>query len=822
MTKLLTIVRQALRQVRAYPLESTLIVVALAVGVGALSAVAALYGVSDEITRRLRADLSAREFTILPATVDAYAELSEDQLAIPFEATHNIDLRFREEQMDELRQHAPAVDHVYFRVSRAFTTAAITGSLGPGSPPPSVISVTEDFQPAASVPLERGEWFSSAGHEEGRRVVVIRESETDLIRLGITGDPLGQELPMARSQGVAPYTVMGILDPEHELGDFAIGYVPYSPTHTERPDRFYAAVDDFGNLPEAAEQLRLAVERIWGGAALVQSPASLWQVTSAERNRALLLAGFASVGLLLASLNIANLMMARVRRREGSIAILRSVGASQGDIRRQVIAEAALLGLFGGVLGVVLMQLFLTSLVASAAPVVGDFADSVAFPPIAVVATVLVAVALTVLIGFAPAIGGGRTTAIVGAQASAAAFNSMLPRSFRRSPVRVVLSSLQVVVSAAAIVTALHVTVLGDSAMPETDHFYLKWDGLNQSFSSSHVFRFDQAGIERMLELSPAVLDLAEWFPNFGSGLMIVDDRQYAIRGLRMVGPSYMDMMGVTVVAGEPLDGRLLNPPGVLLEQSVAELVFGGSDAALGRELTMRRSQSASMPPPLTFQVVGVYNYDNQPSHPLATTERVPAIALVMPSYPFASREVLASAETPRSLEAREQLLAAASVVYGHRQDTVFQITEVSLNLVRQRQLIAQTTTIVTIMAIVAIALAAIGIVSLAVLETAERVREIGLKRALGASSGQIAFEVMGSTMVLATAAALAGIVAAWLAAPALSSALSQSLLSGLTVPLQWVLALATIGLIALISSCMGWLVGQRAARTDPVTALAE
>ena len=70
--------RSALRQLRTYPIESALIIIALAVGIGALSAVATLYGVNDEITKRLRADITSRQFTIVPATADNFSSLNTE------------------------------------------------------------------------------------------------------------------------------------------------------------------------------------------------------------------------------------------------------------------------------------------------------------------------------------------------------------------------------------------------------------------------------------------------------------------------------------------------------------------------------------------------------------------------------------------------------------------------------------------------------------------------------------------------------------------------------------------------------------------------
>jgi len=103
-------------------------------------------------------------------------------------------------------------------------------------------------------------------------------------------------------------------------------------------------------------------------------------------------------------------------------------------------------------------------------------------------------------------------------------------------------------------------------------------------------------------------------------------------------------------------------------------------------------------------------------------------------------------------------------------------------------------------MAITALILAAVGIFSLSVLNTAERTRDIGIRRALGASKGQIAREIAGSATAIATVATVIGIGAAWVVSPSLSKELSGSLLSGIGIPLSVALALLTLGIVLVLS----------------------
>jgi ABC-type antimicrobial peptide transport system permease subunit len=814
--------RTALRQIRAYPVESALIVIALAVGVGALSAVAALYGVNDEIAQRLRSDLTAREFTIMPATSGSLASLQGGRLAAPLLAGQEVDLRFAEEDLAALRELAPSVDYFYINQMSDFTLRVVDRVT------PSVRAVSPDFTAAGSVKVARGSWFSESDFSEQRRVLVLAESQAE--RLGLKGDPLGQEIPMNYADaGGAPYTVIGILDPEHEppmtSGLTVGGYRPYADRGPRRaPGRLYAAVQDPRQIPQAAEELQFAVERIWNGEAIVLAPTSLWQASAAERNRALLLAGFASVGLLMACLNITNLMLARVRRREKTIAIQRSLGATKADVRRQVLTEAGLLGLLGALLGIILTQVLLSSLIGTAAPALIELLSTVSFPPSAIIVTLLATIAVTMIIGIAPAARAANATIIPGAAATSDLAPG-LPKPLRRNPARLALTALQLIISGAAIVIGLHVLALGNNARPETEFFTVNTVNADNEHWDYHVF--SQASVDPLMDLAPGVAGITAWDFVFAPGVIVLPDQEYAISSIRLVGPNYLDLVGADVIAGSPLSGRTDGnfAEELLLEQGVAEQLFGTTDNALGQELTVRRVTYTPSVPPRTFRIAGVYSYENHES-PFGPPERVAAIANHTGQGTYS---ILAAANSAQADSARQQLIAAARTVYGgsysESSSEVYKMNFVTQGLYAPAQLqeaLNQATFLFSLMAITAIILAAVGVFSLSILNTAERTQEIGIRRALGASSGQVAREITGTATVTAAAATTIGIVLAWITAPSLSATLSESMLSGLEIPRHISLALTTLAIIILLSSILGWIVGHRATRANPSAILNE
>lgn len=827
MANIVVHVRAAFRQLRTYPVESALIIIALAVGVGALSAVATLYGVNDEIAKRIRADITSRRFTIMPATSDDFANLSSENLILPVRQNQPTNMRFTLADLEAIKELAPGVDHIYYRIERQWFPASWSRTSGLGM----AMAVTSDYTDLAGIEVARGSWFSQEDFDLGRRVVVL--TERHLAELGIEGDPIGREIPMNYADmGGAPFTIVGVLPPGHEVastssGGFpVVGYVPFTET---TPSVFlYAAVDDPRRLEAAGEELRLAAERHWGDQVVVRAPTSLWQASAAERTRTLFLAGFASVGLLMASLNITNLMLARVRRRARAISIQRSLGATTRFIRTQILTEAAVLGLIGGALGVALSQVLLGALLASAAPGVAELLETVSFPLSSVVVTLIASVVVTMIIGLVPAARAAGTQ-IIPSATSAVDLAPGLPKPLRRNPARLVLTTLQLVISGAAIVVGLHVLSLGNSVKPDVSVFTIEARGGPADNARVILPVFKPQDLPELLELAPAIDGLTTHdFSRFSYAYAVVDDHEYVIAGVRQVGPEYMAMADAELVAGSPLTGtadpRMQSE--LLLERSVAEHVFGSADAAVDGSITLRGRYADSRDPfgEQEYTVVGVYAYED-PGHAYGTPEK--AAALANPPNDGSSG-LMAIAPRDRAPEAMAELTAAARARYGSRftsigatYDLHFSTNELWSHDQLERTL-NQAMFIFTLMAITAIILAAVGSFSLSILNTAERTTDIGVRRALGASRSQVAREIAGSAALIATIATLAGIGVAWLASPSLSASLSDSLLSGIQVPVHTSLALVTLGLVLLTSGFLGWLVGFRATRAAPSSVLSE
>ncbi len=109
-----------------------------------------------------------------------------------------------------------------------------------------------------------------------------------------------------------------------------------------------------------------------------------------------LLAGIAALSLIVGGIGVMNIMLVAVTERVREIGLRKAVGATAGDIRRQFLSEASMLGLSGGLAGALIGSV--------GAEVLPHWADvSLSLSPVAVVGSVVVAVGIGLMSGVYPA-----------------------------------------------------------------------------------------------------------------------------------------------------------------------------------------------------------------------------------------------------------------------------------------------------------------------------------------------------------------------------------------------------------------------------------
>jgi putative ABC transport system permease protein len=231
----------------------------------------------------------------------------------------------------------------------------------------SVLGTTVEFPTVRDMKVASGTYFTQAQVDHKEKVAVL--GSTLAQSLFGSADPVGQYL----SVGTAELTVIGVMAPRGSVGgtDFdARLYTPitvvfqkFTPSQFARflGDRvrlIYVKIDSPKSLTEVTTQIALLLEQRHKVSADTADFTITTQqdiITTQESTTAAfrsLLAWVAGVSLLVGGIGIMNIMLVSVTERTREIGIRQSVGATTDDIRMQFLAEAVLLSIVGGLIGV--------------------------------------------------------------------------------------------------------------------------------------------------------------------------------------------------------------------------------------------------------------------------------------------------------------------------------------------------------------------------------------------------------------------------------------------------------------------------------------
>jgi ABC-type antimicrobial peptide transport system permease subunit len=265
-----------------------------------------------------------------------------------------------------------------------------------------------------------------------------------------------------------------------------------------------------------------------------------------------------------------------------------------------------------------------------------------------------------------------------------------------------------------------------------------------------------------------------------------------------IVGARYFETLGIDLVRGRPLGGLDDEPePVVVVNEALARMFWPGEDAVgkrldgepgwlvvgVAADVQMRSLRSAANP--------GVY-------YPLAHAYS-PRMVVHVASEPGRSVSAAALRETVAALDAE---LPVGAVVDLHEAMTASMAETRTIGL------------LVGAFALLALTLAVVGLYGLVSYGAAQRVREIGIRIALGAEPGSLVRLVLARGVAISVAGALMGLGVAWALGRALRSLLFQ------VAPNDFA-TLAGAALLLVSTATLGaWLPARRAGRLDPTMSL--
>ena len=536
-----------------------------------------------------------------------------------------------------------------------------------------------------------------------------------------------------------------------------------------------------------------------------------------RKNLALLLGAVALV-LLIACANLANLIAVRGAARAREFAIRAAVGATRGQIIRQLLIESLIVAVLGGALGFMIALWGRDALVALGPQGVERF-QNVHFDARVLGFTLLLACLTSSAFGLWPAWQTSRPDVQLALKSGA--HGSSDSRSARRTRDALVIGEIAltlVLLSSAGLVlkSFAHVQALSLGFEPRglltarIDLPFSIYSDVQKIAPFTHTLLEKiraLPGVEQAaLGANPPLL--SGWQINFLKEGEHLAPAQQPSTECEVVSPDYFTTLRTPLLRGRALDARDTRnaPLVVVIDQTFAEQAFPGQDP-IGKRLFMEpfdEGEGASW-----FQIVGVvarmkfHGFDNTAPLPnayfsLDQVKRTTQVLFVRAGSQANSlektvREIVASVDPAQPVFDVRTMQARVEETWATHRLLSF---------------------LLTIFAALALALATIGLYGVIAYTSLRRLREIGVRLALGAQRFQIQTLILSHGVRLLLIGALLGISGAL----ALSRVLRTILFEVQTADFEIYFIVGSVLFFVTLAAC--WLPARRAARVDPVVTL--
>lgn len=530
----------------------------------------------------------------------------------------------------------------------------------------------------------------------------------------------------------------------------------------------------------------------------------------ARRSLNLLLWSVGAV-LLIACVNVANLLLARMTSRSGELALRLALGASKSRIVCQIMTECLFLSLLGGVVGIVLGSLTIDPLVRYVG-VEGIQRIEIGLDG-QVLAFALGASILTgLLFGILPAL-----------KATGSDSGKFLKDGARSgtSGGRKRVQSILIVAE-----TGLTVVLLVVAGLLIRSFFNASNEDVGFDREGALTFRLNPAGdfgksVEKRIHYSDRILEELSRIPGVSASGFISqmpmngtkyhgeaiyrtdrkDEEEGVDAGFDAISPGYFDAIGISILRGRNLtdaDNRVDAPKVMVISDRTAKRLFTEDEDPLGRLIDFKGA---------AYEVVGItsdirrYSLDLEP--PLQ-------VYLPLARFPWRTYYIVRSSVPPLSLVplVREavQSINAEQPIYDI--ETLDVLTDQTLSY---RSVLL---TLLSLFALVATLLACVGVYGVMAYTMSQRTREMGIRLALGATERSVVRSVLVDGLRLIAVGLILGAVGAGFASRLLQRYLYDV---GRFDPVTF---FAVSLLLVAVGAVACWLPARRASRIDPMDAL--
>jgi putative ABC transport system permease protein len=686
--------------------------------------------------------------------------------------------------------------------------------------------VSASLFPMLGVSPQLGRWFTTEEDQAGASPAVIISHRLWQRRFG--GDPniVGKPLTLSGRS----VTVVGIMPAGFRIDSEAEElWVPIAFTQEEQQNRsahylyVMARLKPGVTLSQAQAEMSTIAARLQQQYPQTNTNVGSEVVPMHEhvvgdiRPALLIFLGAVGLVLLIACVNVANLLLARAAVRQREIALRVALGASRWRLIRQFLTESVLLGLLGGAVGLLLAFAGLKLLTAIIPPDIPQV-TTVSMDPRVLGFTILISLLTGLIFGLAPAIQSSsfnpNETLKEGGRGSEAGRGNRIRAGLIVSEVAI---SLVLLIGAGLLINSFLRLRNVDPGFRSDNLLTMRVSLPASKYNDMAKRAAFYTEINRRLENVPgvessAVITNLPLYPQSNSDNISIEGRpdpppnQQPIINVRVSSPKYFETMGIPLLSGRQLtDQDTDNTPNVtVISETMARLYWPGENP-IGKRIAFGRPERDED----WIQIVGIAG-DVRQSDLISEIKPQMYVSYHQLGF-FVPRDLVVKTDVePMSMAAtvRKTIWEIDKDQPVSNVRTMDQIA--SASMARQRF----SMTLFAIFAGVALLLAAVGIYGVMSYSVAQRRGEFGIRMALGAQKRDVLKLTIGKALKLV----LLGVVFGLAGAFALTRLMASLLFGvGATDPTTFAaitLVLVGVGLLA------SYIPARRATKVDPIVAL--